>query len=128
MISVLPLFTLFIINRDRYMATPSGTVKLCLGGILILMFAALNVLGRLKNTKRILVYTALVFLSWFLESVLHDLTLILMMAWLGELLDLIIFQPILKRIEEQRVVDKTADATAAKVEEMIQTYIGNGRV
>ena len=128
LVSVLPLFALLIANRDRYMSTPSSTVKLCLGGVLILVFAVINVLGRLKNTKRIIIYSALVLLSWFLESVLRDLTVILMMAWLGEFLDMIFFQPAIKKMEEKRIIDKTADATAAKVEEIMQTYIGNGRV
>ena len=51
------------------------------------------------------------------------------MALAGETLDMIIFQPFIKKIKEKIQIGKQSNATAAQVEEIIKQYLGsNGRV
>jgi hypothetical protein len=45
----------------------------------------------------------------------------------GEVIDVLIFTPWIARVEKKILIEETADATAGKVEEILQQYIG-GRV
>ena len=50
------------------------------------------------------------------------------MALLGEVIDFVGFQWAIRSTEEKITIEKTSDATAQKVEKVIEKYIGSGRV
>lgn len=59
-----------------------------------------------------------------LQAVLQDILLLTGMALLGEFIDYMFFQKAIKKTKEDMLVEKTADATTAQVEEVIKKYIG----
>lgn len=122
--SIAPLVICLIAKWDKYTATPDKTVKLCLGGILVVVFIALKALDKLKISSTIVGYGAVFVLAYLLESLLDDLMLISGMALLGELLDVIFFKRSISICKENILVGKTADATSAQVEEVLKKYMG----
>ena len=127
LVTVLPLLAVFGMNWSVYTKTPADTVKLCLGGGIVVVFLILKVLGKLALPRRVIVYAIVFVLAFLLEAVLDDLMLISGAALLGEGVDYIFFQRAIRATREAIAADKTADATAGKVEEILQSYLG-GRV
>ena len=125
--TIAPLAVCFAINLDKYTAMPSDSVKLALGGGLLLVFVALKVVGKVKLPPRIVVFGIVFVLAYLLKTILADLMLLSGMAFLGEVIDALLFQRAIKRTKEEILVGKTADATSAQVEEVLKKYIG-GRV
>lgn len=122
--SVAPLAICLILKWDKYTTTPDKTVKLCLGGILVVVFIALKALDKLKISSAIVVYGAVFALAYLLESLLTDLMLLSGMALLGELLDVIFFKHAIKTCKENILIGKTAAATSAQVEDVLKKYVG----
>lgn len=123
--STLPLLTLLIIRWEDYTALPGGAVRLCFGGGVIAALILLKVLGKLKLPSRLTVMVVALLLVYLLEAMIADLTLILWVAILGEALDAFLFAPFAKRIRARIAIEKQADATADKVEELLKNYIKN---
>lgn len=67
-------------------------------------------------------------MAYLLQALMDDLILLSGMALAGELLDLLCFQHFIKKTKENILIEKTADATTSKVEEVVKKYLGNGRV
>lgn len=122
--STLPLLICFITNWDKYTKTPSDTVKLCIGGVMCLLFIFMKVVGKLKMPRRIVLFGAVFLLTYLMKSVLDDLPIISGMALLGEAIDYFLFQRPIRLMKEGIVIDKTAEATTAQVEAVIKKYIG----
>lgn len=125
--SVGPLAVILIHNADEYIATVSDAVKLSLGGVLIVVFLILKAMGKLAIPRRITGYAIAFGMCYLFASVLADMLLITGAALLGEVIDYVIFQPWIKRTKEQLVIEKSADATADKLEGILESYLG-GRV
>jgi hypothetical protein len=66
-------------------------------------------------------------LSWLLAVVLQDLMLLSGAALIGEVVDEIFFRRSIKRLDERIHMEKSADVTVQKMEQMMQKYVG-GRV
>jgi len=127
LVSLLPLGIVLAVNFGKYTETVPETVKLCAGGVILVVFVVLKVLGKLKMPRRIVFY-ALVFAgAWLFAALLEDLLLLSFAALLGEAVDYIVLQPIIARLKRTREREKTADETAERVEEILDRYIG-GRV
>ena len=122
--SVAPLLSCFVVKWSVYTKTPSDTFKLCAGGVIVLIFLALKVVGKLKMPRRIVLFGVVFVLVYLLQAVLNDLLLLSGMALLGELVDYIFFQRAIRLTKEAITIGKTADATTAQVEEVIKKYIG----
>ena len=122
--SIAPLLVCFIINWDKYTKTPGDTVKLCAGGIILVLFLFLKVVGKIKMPRRIVLFGVVFILVYLLQAILNDLLILSGMALIGEFLDCLLFQRAIKVTKENILVGKTADATAAQVEQVIQKYIG----
>ena len=127
-ISIAPLFAVLIMNWGTYTKTPGDTVKLCCGGVAVLFFIFLKVIGKLKMPPRIVLFGIVFLMSYLLQEIMDDLILLSGMALAGEALDFIFFQRAIKITKENILVGKTADATTQQVEEVIKKYLGNGRV
>lgn len=120
--STLPLAALLGMKWDEYTAEPGSGIKLCFGAVVIVILLALKVLGKLKLPSRVTVMAVSLILVYLLEALLADLTLILLVATIGEAVDAFIFAPFAKRCKERIGVMKQADATADRVEELLKQY------
>ena len=127
-VSIAPLLTVLIAKWDVYTKTTSAAVKLCFGGIMVFALILLKVIGKLKVSSSVTVVASVMILSYLLESILSDLTLLCGMYLIGEVVDKIFFERPAKKIREQLRLEQQADATASRIEDMIKTYVGNGRV
>lgn len=122
--SVLPLIICVGVNFDKYTKTPGDTVKLCIGGVIALIFLFLKVIGKLKMPRRIILFGLVFIMTYLLQAILNDLILLSGMALIGELLDFIFFQRAIKNTKERIVIGKTADATTHQVEQVLKKYVG----
>lgn len=125
--SIAPLAAVFFRGSERYVSSVADAVKISLGGVMIVIFIALKSLGKLKIPRRITGFAIAFVMCYLFASVLPDLLLITGAALAGEVIDVLIFTPWIARVEKKILVEETADATAGKVEEILQQYIG-GRV
>lgn len=122
--SIAPLAICLIVNWGKYTTTPDQTVKLTIGGILVVIFIAFKALDKIKISSGIIVSAAVFALTYLLESLLTDLMLLSGLALLGELLDVILFKHAIKVTKENIIVAKTADATTSQVEAVMQRFVG----
>jgi hypothetical protein len=127
-VSIAPLVVVLCFKWNDYTTTPTQTIKLCVGGIIVLGLIFLKVIGKIGVPRRIVWFSVVFILAYLLQVVLNDLILLSGMALLGELLDLIFFQRYIKRTKENILIGKTANTTTEQVEKVIQKYLGNGRV
>ena len=124
--TVTPLIITVACNWSHYTKTTLDTVRFSIGGIIVLFILLLKVLGKLKWPERKVVSYGIWFgLCVLLYSVIQDCILLVGMAWLGEIIDYLFFQHPIKKLREEIQIDKTADATTAKVEEVIKKYLGD---
>lgn len=122
--STLPLLIVIVSKWDTYTKTPSDTIKITIGGILGLFFIFLKAVGKLKIPSRIILFAAIFVMAYLLQSLLDDIILLSGMALLGEVIDFFVFQRMIKVSRENITTQKTADATSAKVEEIIKKHLG----
>lgn len=125
--SVLPLGICLFLKREEYFKTVGESVKLALGGTILLLFVIIKVLGKLRIPGRSALFGIVFVLSYLLESVLRDLTLLSGLALLGECIDQMLFQGSIRRTKELMLIEKSADVTSEKIEEVLKKYVG-GRV
>lgn len=122
--AVLPLIAYFIYNRDVYTETPEQTVKLTFGGIMVIVFITFALLGKLKAMNYISGAFILLLFAWFLEAIIDDLIVISFLMVLGGILSTVLFGIQVKRIKQQILINKTADATSERVEILLDKYVG----
>lgn len=129
LVSIAPLIVVIVLKWNSYTSEPSDSIKLGIGCVIGLIFIFLKVVGKLKMPSRIVSFGIVFIMSYLLKAILDDLILLSGMALAGETLDMIIFQPFIKKIKEKIQIGKQSNATAAQVEEIIKQYLGsNGRV
>ncbi len=126
--SAAPLITVLILNRERYVQTSAAALKLCAGGAIVLILLLLKALAKLRLPSTVTTVGVVMLLSYLLQPILSDLTLLCGAYLVGEILDLIFFRRRAKTLREELMAERAADATAGRVEELLKTYIGNGRV
>ena len=119
-VSIAPLLVCLIINWNDYTKMPQDTVKLCLGGLIALLFTFLKVIGKLHMPRRIVLFSIVFVMVYLLQTILQDLLLLSGMALLGELIDSIVFQRAIKLTKENMLVSKTANTTAEQVVQVLQ--------
>ena len=120
--STVPLLTLLIMKWGEYTKEPGTDIKLCFGAVAVVILLALKVLGKLKLPSRFTMMAVALVIVYLLESLLSDLTLILLVATIGEAVDSFLFSPFAKRCKERIERMKQADATADRVEELLKQY------
>ena len=126
--SVLPLAIVFWMNREKYFIDTPAKVKLALGGVIVLVFVVLKVLGKVKIPGRITTAVIVMALAYLLEALLNDLMLLTAAYLAGEILDMLFFDAPAKRLREKLQMEKQADVTAGRMEQLLSKYVGNGRV
>ena len=129
LVSVLPLIVTFALNFGKYTESVEATVKLTVGGLIVLALLLVRTLGRALPNGIGGALTAFL-LAFLLEAILADLVLLLGMFLLGECLDMIFLRRKIATLREDILVDKTATVTAEKIEEVMRKYGrgGGGRV
>ena len=125
--SIIPLGLVVWIRRDEYIATVGEAVRLSIGGIIVAILLLLKILGKLKMPRLVTTLAMIFILSWLLAAVLQDLMLLSGAALFGEVVDEIFFRRSIKRLDERIHMEKSADVTVQKMEQMMQKYVG-GRV
>lgn len=131
LVSIAPIVVIVALNWGHYTSTPKSSLSLAIGGVMAVIFILLKAMDKLpKRVKRIVYYVIGFFMVWLLEPILLDLKLLLLMAIIGEGLDMILFSWRIKRMKEDMLIDRTAEVTSEKVEQAIQNAIEklNGRV
>ncbi|MBO5357370.1 MAG: hypothetical protein J6A95_06325 [Clostridia bacterium] len=118
-VSISPLLTYFIVNRDRYICTRYDALKLFSGGLIIAFMLLLKVLKKLKIPSGVFLFSLLTVLAYLLKPIISDLMVLSFLALVGELGDLVI-QAIISR--EKRKLQ--AKETASAVEDAIVKRIG----
>ena len=122
--STLPLLVVIISKWGTYVQTPADTVKISIGGLMGLFFIFLKAVGKLKIPSRIILFAVIFVMAYLLQSLLADLILLSGMALLGEVIDYFVFQRMIRITKENLTVEKTADATSAKVEDILNKHFG----
>lgn len=125
--SIIPLGLVVWMRRDEYIATVGEAVKLSIGGIIVAILLVLKIIGKLKMTRLVTTLAMIFILSWLLAAVLQDLMLLSGATLFGEVVDEIFFRRSIKRLSERIHMEKSADVTVQKMEQMMQKYVG-GRV
>ncbi len=129
-ISILPLLIVLMANRERYFCDISSGIRLGFGAIIVIVFIFLKAMDKIKMPGATVGFLIVFILSYLLEAVLKDLTLLSGCALLGQVLDLIIFQPIIKQLKEkneEEKAEKVSQSIANKIEEVISKYTTTGR-
>ena len=113
--SVLPLLITVIVRWDRYIKVPAGKFRLTFGLMVVLLFMLLKALGKLKMPRRVFVFAMISGLAWVLQSVLYDLSLLSGMAFIGEMVDMIFFQPQIKKLRDKSKNEELASAISEAI-------------
>ena len=122
-VSILPLIITFAMNFGKYTESVEATLKLTVGGIIVLVLLLVRTIGRTLPKGIGATLTAFV-LAYLLQAILADLVLLLGMFLLGEVLDVIFLRRNIAKIREDILVDKTANATAERVEAVLRRHNG----
>ena len=128
--SILPIALVIGFNWNVYVQTTSDAVKLTCGGIIALFFVFMKVIGKLRIPNKFVLLGSVFLMSYLLQSIIQDLTILSGMALLGEVLDCLLFQTPIKKLREAIMIEKTADATSSKIESIIDkklNSLNNGR-
>lgn len=127
-LSITPILLIIGFNWNEYTVTVVETIKLSIGAIIAIVFVLLKCIGRLKfPEKRVVGYFIVFVMVFLLEAILNDLLLFSAGALIGELLAMPV-EIKAKAMEREILVDKTADATAKKIQSVIENHTSNGRV
>ena len=125
-VCILPLLVLFFVNRNEYIKSVADGWKLSIGGVCAIVIIALSIIGKLKIPKLVVTLAVLTVLSYLLQSVLNDLTLIFGVGLLSAFIDEIIFKNAINATKKRIENEKTADATVSKKEELLKQYSNSG--
>lgn len=119
--SIAPLFITVMLNLDHYTKTKSSTISLTFGGMLALAFVFLKAINKLPKPKNNTVLFGILFLMVsLLEPFILDLKILLFMAFLGSLIDTVLFSPIISKLREEMIIEKQTNSTSVALRQIIQ--------
>lgn len=122
-ISVAPVLIFIVCNWGDYVKTGADLVKLSIGFVIAIILFLLKVIGKLKMPRRVVTYSVICVLCYFLYPLVLDIVYLSALCLLGELLDMCIFHRSIKNLEEAIAIAKNADATTAKVSEEVKRIL-----
>ena len=82
--SVLPVLIYFIVNNERYIMTTPDKVKILFGGVLLVGILVVKTLGYLKIKSALIFFGAVFILSYLLNSIIADIMVFSLLAFVGE--------------------------------------------
>ena len=94
--------------------------------MLIVGLVFLKAIDKLHMPNRIVSFGILFLVAYLLQKLMQDIVLISGMALLGEMIDVIFFQRWIRKTRETIIIEKTADVTTGKVEDVLRRYMGGG--
>lgn len=106
--SIFPVIIYFLINKERYVSTTPERVKLLFGGILVVAILIIKTLGHLKIKSALLFFGAVFVLSYLLNSIIMDLMVFSLLAFVGEALSVGV--KILIRRQKQKEKEEKAES------------------
>lgn len=126
LVSVAPIIIFVALNWKRYTNTTEETVKLCVGGVLALVFVFLKAIGKLHISRRVVTFSIIFILSYLLQAIVRDIVFLSGLALLGEVADIIFFQRAIKVTKENILIGKTANATTEQVKAVMEEMLNKG--
>ncbi|MBQ7308321.1 MAG: hypothetical protein IJW82_07340 [Clostridia bacterium] len=114
---VLPLMILFVVNKDHYLknVTPIG---LSFTGIICIIIALIMVKDKFNlGDQKILKFLILFIFCYIFEPFLIDLKIISFMAFLGVLINGIIFEWQIKALKKQIELENSAKTISKAIKE-----------
>lgn len=125
-LSIAPLLVYVGISADKLVSTPEKAVSLGFGAVFAAVFLILKTLDRLPKLKRLPAYLVALVVFWALRPLLDDVIIILAAATVGEVLDLVVAQPKIRRLKRRIEVGEQADASAKATRDAIKELFGGG--
>jgi len=120
--SIAPLVIYVAVNHERYIGVRADAVKLSLGGLICAALVLFKILGRLKAPSSTVCLGIFFLLSYLLKSITDDLVVLSFLALIGELADKIFLGIPISRLRSGISAERTADATADKLEAILERY------
>ncbi len=125
--SIAPLIAVLIVRWDDYVKTVPQGIRLGIGGMILLVMLVMKAKGTLKMPSGTTVALAVLVLSFLLDRVLQDLTLLCAAYLSGDVINLLVFKRKIDSIDEGEKTTKQAEANARETKKILEEYIGNGR-
>jgi len=120
--SIAPLVIYVAVNHERYIGVRADAVKLSLGGLICAALVLFKILGRLKAPSSTVCLGIFFLLSYLLKSITDDLVVLSFLALIGDLADKIFLGIPISRLRSGISAERTADATADKLEAILERY------
>ncbi len=120
--SIAPLVVYVAINHERYIGVRADALKLSVGGLVCAALVLFKILGKLKAPSSTVCLGIFFILSYLLKSITDDLTVLSFLALMGDLADKILFSIPISKIKNGILAERTADATADRLEEILHRY------
>ena len=120
--SIAPLVIYVAVNHERYIGVRADAVKLSVGGLICAALVLFKILGRLKAPSSTVCLGIFFLLSYLLKSITDDLVVLSFLALTGDLADKIFLGIPISRLRSGISAERTADATADKLEAILERY------
>lgn len=120
--SIAPLVIYVIANSEKYIGMREDAVKLSVGGLICAALVLFKILGKLKAPSSTVCLGIFFILSYLLKSITDDLVVLSFLALVGDLADRIFFALPISRIKSGITAERTADATADRLEAILEKY------
>ena len=123
LVSVVPVSVVIAMRWDIYTADPGNTIKLGIGGIMVLAVVLFTIMGKLKPPGDIAVLAFLTILFWLLRSVMDDLLLLSFMLLIGRIGDKIIMNTYVKKVREEIAAKDSAERAGKTIMDEVKSYV-----
>ena len=125
--SVAPLAAVLIVRWDDYVKTVPEGIRLGIGGVILLVMLIMKLKGTLKMPSGTTVALVVLVLSFLLDRVLQDITLLCAAYLAGDTMNILFFKRKIDAINDETKTKKQAEANAEETKKILQEFIGNGR-
>lgn len=122
-----PLIAVLIARWDTYVKTVPEGIRLGIGGVILLVMLVMKLKGSLKMPSGTTVVLLVLVLSFLLDRVIQDLTMLCAAYLVGDTANILIFKRKIDSINEENKNKKQAQANAEETKKILQEFIGNGR-
>lgn len=131
-VAIAPLLIAFIVRWDVYTKhyNPLATVKLSIGGAMLLALVAIVVLGKFKLPSRLVCCVIFFVLAFALEEIMQDIVFIATMLLLGVFTETVAFSHAIRVTRQNIQIRKTSDQTTVQVKQAVSEVLKDygGRV
>ena len=124
--SVAPLAVTVGINWDHYVATDKSPVGLTVGGLMLAFLIAMQMLGQARKVfgNGIVVSGFIFVLVCCLEPILMEAKLLSGMMLAGQGINVLAFQPVIRKLKTQAANEETAKVTTESMTAALEKFSG----